>query len=209
MRLYVLVEGSSDVPTVQAILRQRFDLKEHSDFKVLPHEGKGRLPHDPNARPDDRRRGLLDQLPAKLRGMAWDEDACFVVLVDADREDCVALLSSLRAMLEGLSRRPPRVLFRIAIEEVESWFIADSAAILAAYPRANVAALRRIRPDAVCGAWEKLAVAVGAVVNGRPQSLKREWAERISPHLDLIEPRSPSLRKFVEGIERSLQRAES
>jgi N-formylglutamate deformylase len=28
-------------------------------------------------------------------------------------------------------------------------------------------------------------------------------------YLDLIEPRSPSLQKFVEGIERSLQQAES
>ncbi len=208
MRLYVLVEGSSDVPTVQTILEHRFGLEEHIDFKIVSFQGKGELPHDPNARPDERRRGLLHQLPATLRGMAWDHERCIVVLVDADREDCVLLLAKLQAMLQQLTKRPRRVLFRIAIEEMESWFIADSAAILAAYPSAKVAALRRIRPDAVCGAWEKLAVAVGAVVNGRPQSLKREWAERILPHLDLIEPRSPSLRKFVEGVERSLQQAD-
>ena len=32
------------------------------------------------------------------------------------------------------------------------------------------------------------------------------WAERISPHLNLKEPRSPSLRKFIEGINREVSR---
>jgi len=206
MRLKVLVEGPSDIPTVRAILRQRFGLEEGRDFEVQPHQGKGRLPNEPDARPDPRQRGLLDQLPAKLRGMAWDHEACVVVLVDADRDDCRVLLTGLRTMLASLSARPPRVLFRIAIEETESWFIADTNAVRAAYPRANIAPLRRIQPDAVCGAWEKLAVAVGAVADdGRPHSVKVEWAERISPHLDLVHPRSPSLRSFITGIERELR----
>lgn len=205
MRLKLLVEGLSDVPTVRTILQRRFGLTEGVDFEVQPHQGKGKLPDEPNARPDPKQRGLLNQLPAKLRGMAWDQEACVVVLVDADRDDCHALLADLRTMLERLTTRPQRVLFRIAIEETESWFIADTAAVKTAYPHARIEPLRRIRPDAVCGAWETLAIAVGAVAAGRPQSLKLEWAERIPAHLDLDSPRSPSLQKFIAGIARALQ----
>jgi hypothetical protein len=207
MRLKILVEGPADVPTVRTILQRRFGLQDGSDFEVQPHQGKGRLPAEPNARPDPTRRGLLCQLPAKLRGMSWDRGACVVVLVDADRDDCEALLADLRTMLAMLTARPPRVLFRIAIEETESWFIADTEAVRAAYPRARTESLRRIRPDAVCGAWERLAFAVGAVTDGRPIAHKLEWAERIPPHLDLDSPRSPSLAAFVRGVERELRLA--
>lgn len=205
MRLRVLVEGPSDVPTVQTILQRRFGLKHGIDFEVLPHQGKGKLPREPNARPDPSQRGLLHQLPAKLRGMAHEREVCVVVLVDADRDDCKALLANLRAMLKRLDARPPRVLFRIAIEETESWFIADTAAVRAAYPGAKVDMLRRIAPDAVCGAWERLALAVGAESGGRPVSIKMEWAERIPMHLDLVAPKSPSLATFIAGIARELQ----
>ena len=105
-------------------------------------------------------------------------------------------------MLSRLPKRPRNVLFRLAVEETESWFIADLDAVVAAYPKANLRKLRKLLPDAICGAWEQLAQALGidpAQVTG---ATKVVWAERIAPHLNLAEPGSPSLRKPIEGVDR-------
>lgn len=166
--LAVLVEGGSDVPAMKEILQRKFGLEENEHFRIHPHKGRGELPANPLARPDPRNQTLLHQLPAKLRGFgsSLGTQACVVVVVDADDTPCVQLLESLRAMLAGLPTRPERVLFRVAIEETESWFLADERAVLRAYPKARVQRLRSIEPDV---------------------------------------PRSPSLRKTIEGIEREVK----
>lgn len=203
--LEVLLEGESDVPAVRNILERRFNLTENEHFRIHPHRGKGSLPTNPLAQPDPVRRGLLDQLPAKLRGYHYlPEGYCVVVLVDADRDDCHELKESLVNVYHALPRRPQCVLFRIAVEETESWFLADADAIRSAYQHARVNRLPN-QPDAVVGAWEKLA----DVLNKRPDdcdgSDKFEWATQITPHLNLIDPLSPSLRAFVSGIDRLIQ----
>ena len=93
-------------------------------------------------------RGLLDQLPAKLRGYAKSlgDDYGVVVLIDADDDDCIKLKASLVGLHESLDLRPAIVLFRIAVEEVESWFLADPAAIRSAYPHAKFAKLPNVPP---------------------------------------------------------------
>lgn len=200
----ILVEGASDVPAVRDVLARRFGLVENVNFRIHKHKGRGNLPNDLLGQPDPKQQTLLHLLPAKLRGWSYfGNDACVVVLIDADDDPCHDLLAQLNAMLARLPKRPPRVLFRLAIEETESWFIADVDAVLAAYPKARTQKLRKIAPDDVVGAWEELAAALGVktVVAGTD---KYAWAERISPHLDLEEPRSPSLRKFIEGIEREV-----
>jgi hypothetical protein len=204
-RLEVLLEGASDVPAVHEILSRRFGLTEGEHFRLYPHNGKGALPKDLLSPPPSHRRGLLDQLPAKLRGLSYlGDEACVVVVVDADEQDCEGLLSQLNEMLGRLHKRPARVLFRIAIEETESWFIADPEAVASAYPKARVSRLKRIRPDAVVGAWEQLAAALGFTEREVSGATKVRWAEQIAPHLNLSEPRSPSLGKFLQGIERSI-----
>lgn len=208
MRFEVLVEGASDVPVVREVFTRRFGMTEIDDFRIHGHKGKGRLPADPLSPPPIHLRGLLDQLPAKLRGFSHlREDECVLVLVDVDDESCVALLAKLNDLLERLPRRPPRVLFRLAIEETESWFIADHAAVLAAYPKAQTAKLRKIQPDAIVGAWEVLASALKMDPIQVTGESKYEWATRISPHLDLDSPASMSLRKLVDGIEREIRQA--
>jgi Domain of unknown function (DUF4276) len=204
-RLEVLLEGASDVPAVREVLERRFGLVQGQDFNLYPHSGKGRLPADIISPPQPHHRGLLDQLPAKLRGFSYlGDEACVVVLVDADDEPCNALLQRLADMLIRLPRRPARVLFRIAIEETESWFIADSDAVQKAYPKAKLAPLRKLAADEVVGAWEQLAKALGVAEREVSGTTKLEWAKRIAPHLELEEPPSPSLRAFIRGVERSL-----
>ncbi len=197
----VLVEGGADRPVVKEVLQRRFGLKEGRQFRVHPHKGKGRLPDNPLATPDRKHRGLLDQLPAKLRGMSWmGSDYCVVVLVDADDQECSQLKQSLIELCQSLDKKPENVLFRIAIEETESWFIADLEAVKRAYPNANLGRLQGVEPDTVIGAWEQLAKSL----NKNPQQCrgadKHEWAIRISPQLNLDFPCSPSLEAFISGI---------
>lgn len=203
----VLVEGASDVPAVRHVLTGYFGLVEDVNFRIHRHKGRGNLPGDLLGHPDPKQQTLLHQLPAKLKGFSHlDNDACVVVLVDADRDPCGELLAQLNAMLARLPKRPPRVLFRLAIEETESWFIADEDAVIAAFPKARTQKLRRIAADSIVGAWEELAGALGIRTSEVTGYDKYAWAERISPHLNLEEPRSPSLRKFIEGIGREIQR---
>lgn len=201
----VLVEGDADEPVVREVLIRRFGLIQGHHFRIHPHKGRGKLPINPLAQPEIKHQGLLDQLPAKLKGLAYlEESACVLVLLDADNTPCGELLRDLQKMLAQLPRRPQNVLFRLAIEETESWFIADQTAVKAAFPKAK---LRKLpdTPDIIIGAWEKLADALGVdtkTVTGRD---KYRWAELIAPHLDLEAPRSPSFQKLIDGIQRNIQ----
>ncbi len=196
----VLVEGASDVPAVKEVLERRFNLTEGKHFRIHPHQGKGKLPSNLSAKPDPKKRQLLHLLPSKLRGYAkaLSPESVVLVVVDADDTPGAELLAELEAMLSKLTTRPARVMFRLAIEETESWFIADTAAVKAAYPKAKIAALRSISPDAIVGAWEQLAKAIGST--GSSGTDKRRWAEKICPHLDLDNPPSPSLQQLIAGV---------
>lgn len=203
----MLVEGGADVPAVREVLTRRFGLTEGVDLRIHAHRGKGTLPADPDRPPVPQRRGLLDQLPAKLRGYARAyayADLTVVVLVDADDEDCRALKQRIVAIYAAMNPRPARLLVRIAVEETESWFIADPNAIRAAYPKARTTRLNGIPPDAVCGAWERLAEALGFDPRQCGPPDKYQWAEAIAPHLNLDGPASPSLRALIDGVGRAL-----
>jgi hypothetical protein len=205
MWLEVLVEGTSDVPAVKEVLTRRFGLTENVNYRIHPHRGRGELPKNILGPPEPKQQTLLHQLPAKLRGFSHlDDQACVVVLIDADDDSCSELLDQLREMLNRLLKRPRRVLFRLAIEETESWFIADLTAIRAAYPKAKMQKLVQISPDSVVGAWEQLSAAISVDASQVTGIDKKSWAERIVPHLNLDNPVSPSLRKFIEGISRTI-----
>ncbi len=205
MFIEVLTEGVSDVPVVREVLIRHFGLNEHVDFRIHYHRGRGKLPANPLAQPDPKHRGLFDQLPAKLRGFGkyMDEQCLVLVLADVDNDDCVQLLAELNALLLALPTKPPRVLFRLAIEETESWFLADNDAIKKAFPKAKLGLIKNISPDARIGAWEKLAECLDHnLAVGAPD--KTKWAEQISPHLNFETPFSPSLNKLILGLKREL-----
>lgn len=204
----VLVEGASDGPALREVLVRRFGMVEGQDFRIHPHKGRGRLPANPLSNPHPQHQGLLDQLPAKLQGFGryLGDDACVLVVVDVDDIPCSHLLAELNAMLEQLPSRPPNVLFRLEIEETESWFIADPQAVVAAYPKARHQRLRAVPPDAICGAWEVLAAALGYKRDEVTGADKYAWAQAIAPHLNLVLPPSPSLARLLQGIERQLAR---
>ena len=100
------------------------------------------------------------------------------------------------------------MLFRTAVEEIESWFLADREAIKRAYPKARLAKLPSGESDRGVGAWERLAEVLGYKPGECDGTNKYEWASKITLHLDLEAPKSSSLRAFVNGIATLLGKTE-
>lgn len=200
----ILVEGISDVPLVREIMVRGFGLVQGTDFQIFWHRGKGRLPRDPDARPPQHESTLLGLLPAKLKAFGKaDPNSPIVVLLDVDSDDCRSLRAALQSVYQATSNAPKTTLFQIAIEELESWFIADVNAVSAAFPFANVNILVAIPPDAIVGAWEKLAEALGQRPHECSGADKEDWSREISPYLQITPAYSPSMNAFIRGIERA------
>jgi len=200
MKLHVLVEGDSE----EALMREwlpRFLPPGHS-FVIIRHRGKGRLPRNPLRVPDIRREGLLDQLPAKLRAYGRGLDPHtdrVVVLVDADNDPCRELKDRLLEVLAQCNPRPV-VLFRLAIEETEAFYLGDQPAIRKAFPQARLQRMKSYTQDSVCGTWELFQRVIGATVED-----KVEWAERMAPHLGITwrgagANQSPSFRQLCKAL---------
>jgi Domain of unknown function (DUF4276) len=200
MRLHVLVEGESE----EALLRgwlPRLLPPGHSFF-VIRHRGKGRLSRNPSRVPDVRREGLLDQLPAKLRAYGRSLDPAtdrVLVLVDADDDPCSALKQRLLEVLENCNPRPA-VLFRLAIEETEAFYLGDPQAIRRAFPQAKLRRMASYEQDSICGTWELFQRVIGDTFENKVQ-----WADRMATHLGTAwsgsnANRSPSFRQFCRGL---------
>lgn len=168
-------------------------------FKIHPFQGK------PN---------LLARLPERLRGYRqWlPEDWRIVVLLDADNEDCRVLKEKLERMAAdaGLTTRTAaggerfQVLNRMAIEELEAWFLGDEEALRAAYPRVarNLAQKEKYRdPDAIAGGtWEALERLLQNGGYFRGGLGKVSAAREISRHMVPERNRSRSFQIFREGL---------
>jgi Domain of unknown function (DUF4276) len=198
----VLLEGASDAPAVRELLQRKFNLIQGTHFSVHDHNGRGKLPNDILGHPAPNKNGLLDLLPAKLRGMC--HRALVLVVLDADDDNPADLICALESMRERLQKKPQNVIFCLAIEETESWFIADHKALLKAYPKADLKAIRKIQPDAVVGAWEHLADALKIRRTEVTGGMKYDWATVIAPHLELNPPPSPSLNALVNVLTRQI-----
>jgi hypothetical protein len=211
MHIEILVEDASGEKLLDAILPKLLgEQGVPNTWRVHPYKGIGRIPKDLNTTGDSANRILLDQLPRLLRGYGKTPgiDAVVVVL-DADRRNCVDFLAELK-MLAINCNAPPCTMFRLAIEEMEAWYFGDRQALLNAYPRAKADVLRRYDQDSVCGTWELLADAVRprgseAVKKAGwplPGQIKYEWAEKIGPLLEPDRNISPSFGKLRDGLRR-------
>ncbi len=196
MTIHVLVEG----PSERAFLEpwsKRF--LKGALLKVHPHQGKGKLPSDLEATPNPKQRGLLDQLPAKLRAFASSANQLVVlVLVDADADDCVALKESI---VEAVKTCAPklRVVVRIAVEETEAFYLGDLAGLRLGFPGFDAKQAARYVPDSICDTWEFF----GRVVGDGGEN-KVGWAETMGPVLTTTpsKSRSPSFRALCVGLRR-------
>ncbi|WP_291511925.1 DUF4276 family protein [Acidithiobacillus sp.] len=159
---------------------------------------------------------LLQALPARLAAyrirIAQGEQLRVVVLVDRDTDDCTALKRRLEDMasVAGLATktRPTAqgqfyVVNRIAVEELESWFIGDAAALRQAFSSLPVidASKGIFRNPDNGGSWEALHRFLkkhGVYKSSYP---KIDAARRIAPNLRIQTNRSRSFQVFVKGVE--------
>lgn len=213
MHFEILVEGLSDRIALDILLKGILGPKcSPHTWRIYKHAGIGQFPDDPQKPPDPKNRTLLHNLPARLRayGKSLGEAGAVIVLLDLDdRTDCRSFKKSLTALLKNC-KPSPVCLFRIAVEELEAWYFGDCSAIQNAYSRVETNVLRTYVQDSQCGTWEKLA---DAVYPGGAKELKKigyrkrgrtkcEWADRITPHMDVEVNRSKSFLVFRDGIRR-------
>lgn len=196
MTIHILVEGPSERAFLDAWARR---LVKGDVVKVHPHQGKGTLPEDLLSIPPRNRRGLLDQLPAKLRAFDRSLDADtdrVVVLLDADADDPEALRESLLRAVEELACGIAVDVY-VAVEETEAFYLGDQAAVLRAFPQANQKLLRDYVPDSIVGTWELF----GRIIGDGGEN-KVAWGEAMGPLVTVSasKNRSPSFRAFRNGL---------
>jgi hypothetical protein len=214
MHFEILVEGQTEVTTLSSgILNQILGAYgEPHTWKIHKHRGIGKLPANLVTEPKPNDQTLLHNLPDRLRayGKSLRSDQVVVVLVDLDnRPDCKAFKRDLLEIL-NVCQPKPNVTFRIAIEELEAWFLGDQEAIQSAYPNAKLDILKNYQQDSICGTWELLAKAIhpgglGALQNkGKRSPLtleeKRKWAAKITPKMDVNKNLSPSFCCFRDKL---------
>ena len=211
MHIEILVEDSSAEKLLQCLLPELIGPSgDTHTWRMHSYKGIGRIPKGLGLKPDPAKRILLDRLPRLLRGYGNTPGIdAVIVLLDADKRDCKVFLKELKALAKACVPSP-LTLFRLAIEELEAWYLGDRAALLKAYPRARKDVLRHYVQDNACDTWELLADAVypggSAAIKGSgwplPGQIKHEWAEKIGPRMSLGQNASPSFCKFRDGVRR-------
>jgi hypothetical protein len=193
----VLVEEASTEAALSFLLPRI--LPENTTWVVHPHRGKN---------------DLLNKLPSRLRGYSrfLPPDWRLLVLIDEDRQDCRVLKERLNRrardaglrLARGSGGEPIQVLNRIAVEELEAWFIGDVDAIRAAYPGVPATLANRAPyrdPDAVAGGtWEALERILKQAGHHGSGLRKVEAARAIAAHMDPARNRSRSFGHFRDGL---------
>lgn len=195
--LEVLVEE----PSAQEALRHLLPkiVGDRAVFKVINMRNKSRL---------------LRDLPARLRAyrkrIDKGEDLRIIVLVDRDQDDCEQLKRDLERMARdaklATKAQPDRAgrflaVNRILVEELESWFIGDTAALRKAFPSLPSRFPANFRQPDNGGSWERLHRFLKRHGIYRSAYPKIEAARRIAPHIDPARNCSPSFHQFCSGVE--------
>jgi hypothetical protein len=159
---------------------------------------------------------LLGDLKNVLRGYhrrilrEGETDLRIVVLLDGDgicarRKASLEEKAAEAGLLTKTTARPGEpfyVLNRVAVQELEAWWLGDRAAIMAAYPGVKPLHFKGLArdgdnlPKPNDALWEVLKQARYFTTGKR----KTQWATDISQHLDPARNTSASFRYFCEGL---------
>jgi hypothetical protein len=197
MIIHALVEGPSENALFKLWMPRVLRDRGHT-VRVYPHQGKGDLPVNLTKKPDPRHRGLLDQLPAKLKAFraSCNPDEAVLIVVDADDDDKTELVRKISSVVEKVAPGL-QVLVTVAVEETEAFYLGDLRALLRAYPGADMKRARAYTPDSICGTWELF----GSII-GDDGGNKVVWAEAMGPHLTIsaAKSRSPSFKELCSVL---------
>ena len=211
MHFEILVEDQSGKKALEIIVPKI--IGSDPTFKIHFYKGAGRIPKG-LGKTDASKRILLDQLPRLLQAYGdkfskypKDYRSAVIVVCDLDDKNCKEFLAEMKRVLDYCDPKP-QTRFCIAIEEGEAWFLGDIPAIKSAYPKAKTSVLKQYVNDSICGTWELLADAV--FPGGRTKlseespeargKQKSKWAEKICPHMDVENNKSPSFNHFRDKL---------
>ena len=186
MHVEILVEEPSAETAIDILLNRLGARTPGRTERIVSFRGKDRM---------------LQRLHPTLRSIALAGVADHViVLIDQDSDDCLDLKANVVEVAEtaGLLSSSSVLRVRIAISELESWFLGDPDAVRIAYPNITAGDLRRWRtipPDSQPSPSDWLQQRMnrrGHYVGRMP---KVEVARNISQHLNL-EPNHNTSRSF-------------
>jgi len=180
--LVFLVEGEAERCFLDAFLPRV--LPDGVGHRVIPFQGK---------------QDMEKRMAMRIRGYL-NPQARFIVMRDQDSHaDCVALKRSLQERCVG-TRREAHCLVRIACKELETFYLADLAAVSQALDMPGLDRHQQQRkyrdPDHLGSPSRELR----ALTQNRYE--KRDGSTRIGRYLAPDNARSPSFRHFVAGIRR-------
>ncbi|MBN1448150.1 MAG: hypothetical protein JXA28_09480 [Bacteroidetes bacterium] len=212
MHFEFLVEDQSGKKALEILVPKI--IGDSHTFKVHAYKGIGRIPKGMRDTRNASHRILLENLPKLLKGYGKTFSgygsmypASVFLVCDLDDKCFRAFRQELLEVL-GSCNPSPTTRFCIAIEEGEAWFLGDFNALNKAYPNAKQDVLDRYSQDSICGTWELLADAVypggAAHLESRGWQAvgmeKSNWAENISPYMDINSNRSPSFIYFRDKL---------
>ena len=180
--LVFLVEGEAERCLLDSFLPRV--LPDGVGHRVIPFQGK---------------QDMEKRMALRIKGYL-NPQARFLVLRDQDSHpDCVALKRALQDRCVG-TLREAHCLVRIACTELETFYLADLAAVSQALDMPGLERRqlqRKFRdPDRLGSPSRELRTLT------KHRYEKREGSTRIGHHLALDNTRSPSFRHFVAGIRR-------
>ncbi len=183
--LVFLLEEASANAVLESLLPRL--LAPEISFRLIPFEGK---------------QDLEKQLARKIRGYQ-NPQARFIVLRDQDNHpDCTRLKDGLIQLCKD-SGKESYCLVRIACTELETYYLADLAAVEAALELKGLAKQqgnKKFRsPDRLGNPSKELR----ALTQSSYEKVRGSRA--IGRHLQLDNERSPSFRNLVAGIQRMAQ----
>jgi Domain of unknown function (DUF4276) len=137
---------------------------------------------------------LEKQITRKLRGYN-NPGATFIILRDQDSADCNEVKTSLTQKCTEANK--PHTIVRIACHELESWYLADLAAVGKAFGQSKLSSRqneKRFRtPDRLENPSKELKLLV-------PEYQKINGSRMIAPYLNVENIRSRSFYHFIRSI---------
>jgi hypothetical protein len=199
MQIEFLVEEQSAEETLKYLLPRL--IGERAQWKLINLGSKYKL-----------LKVLPQRLAAYRQRISRGENLRMVVLVDRDNDDCETLKRRIEEAARGAELATKSVpdtdgrflvVNRIVIEELESWFIGDPAALRKAFTSLPVidATTGIFRNPDNGGSWEALHRFLKKHGIYKSSYPKIDAARRIAPKLDVQANRSHSFQVFVRGVE--------
>ena len=215
MFFYFLIEDQSGEALIHKVMEKMQHKFSNLYYDCKAFKGIGGFTKR-NTVKETKNEKLLDSLTTYLRGFnksLKSGDYAVVVVLDNDDRNTEEFKQKLKSIIDQNSITIDHI-FAIAVEEMESWLLGDSAAVLTAYPNAKLNVIRSYAQDSICGTWELLADAIypGGLAKMKKDCptyrekglIKSEWASNIGDYMDLGKNESPSFNYFITEIERRL-----